>query len=103
MFDKTHFIFCLLIFVLLCVITDTVVRTVERRLRQEFSEEIRANVREFDAIMTTFMKEQEGSSSNLDYRLKDLEKWQHEVDEHLLKLTDGYYGKLIKIEEDKMI
>lgn len=90
---KTYFLFCLLFFVLFCVIVDTVVKQVEWRLK-----------RKFDKLVTPCMIERECNSGNietlisftneLDERLKKLEEWQYEVDEHLLKLTDGYYGKL---------
>lgn len=118
--DKTHFLFSLLIFVLLCAITDIVVRIVERRLMRKLAEEKWAFEKEFDKLITPCIKELECNSGNIDTliittnefdenlrrlteHLEELEKWQHEVDKHLLKLTDGYYGKLIEIEEDKMI
>lgn len=107
MLTVSLFCFVILVMILLACVSGLIEflkkRFFGRTLRERVTEtEKQLMDSEKDLLM--LMAENECNSGNietlinftneLDERLGELEEWKHEVDEHLLKLTDGYYGKL---------
>lgn len=115
MLTVSLFCFVILVMILLACVSDLIEflkkRFFGRTLRERITE-AEEQLMDSDKDLLMLMAENECNSDNietlisftneLDERLKKFEEWQHEVDEHLLKLTDGYYGKLIKNEEERI-